>query len=101
MTEILLDVTSEDISRIAHSVYDKAKAHALKGRCFWSVSPDSQEGNCAVTHRKSLYWKQLFTGKKIIAKEYVSVLVAVFCEVSQFSFAIDQLSKTDQQIFFF
>lgn len=56
MTEVLLDVTSEEITKIAHSVYDKAKAQALKGRFCLSC----QKGHSALVHEKFQFWKKTF-----------------------------------------
>ena len=56
MTEVLLDVTSEEITKIAHSVYDKAKAQALKGRFCLSC----QKGHSALVHGKFQFWKKTF-----------------------------------------
>lgn len=66
MTEVLLDVTSEEITKIAHSVYDKAKAQALKGRFCLSC----QKGHSALVHGKFQFWKKniSFTGTDLLEK---------------------------------
>lgn len=61
MTEVLLDVTSQEITKIAHSVYDKAKVQALKGRVFDYRGQMSQ-------------WEIVYM---YMEREVLSVLVAV------------------------
>ena len=75
MTEVLLDVTSEEITKIAHSVYDKAKAQALKGRFCLSC----QKGHSALVHGKFQFWrkKHFVYWNRLAGKEYVFVLVVV------------------------